>query len=213
MLSGRMAAETVKSAQDSGVYCFLKHFALNDQETNRNNQLCVWVDEQAAREGYLKAFEYCVKYGNASAAMSAFNYIGTNWAGASSALLNDILRDEWGFAGMVLTDAALDGYNYINGDQAVRNGGDAILNPDLGGDTMVHDTESATSVQAMRTASHNVLYTVANSNAYSGDIDDGMPLWEIVFFSCLGVVIVLLIAAEAVTVLRYRKRILKIKRK
>lgn len=213
VLSGRMAAETVKSAQVSGVYCFLKHFALNDQETNRNNQLCVWVDEQAAREGYLKAFEYCVKYGNASAAMSAFNYIGTNWAGASSALLNDILRDEWGFKGMVLTDAALDGYNYINGDQAVRNGGDAILNPDLGGDTMVHDTESATSVQAMRTASHNVLYTVANSNAYSGDIDDGMPLWEIVFFSCLGVVIVLLIAAEAVTVLRYRKRILKIKRK
>lgn len=207
VLSGRIAAEEVKAAQEKGVYCFLKHFALNDQETNRNNQLCVWVEEQAAREGYLKAFEYSVKEGKASATMSAFNYIGPVWAGASTSLLNTVLRDEWGFQGMVLTDAALDGYNYINGDQTVRGGGDGILNPDLGGDTVITDTESATSLKAMRKAAHNILYTVANSNAYiDQDVENAKATWEIIFYSCLAGVVVLLGVAEAVTILRYRRR-------
>lgn len=208
VLSGRIAAQEVKAAQEKGVYCFLKHFALNDQETNRNNQLCVWVDEQAAREGYLKAFEYAVKDGKATAIMSAFNYIGTAWAGASSSLLNDVLRSEWGFRGTVLTDAALDGYNYINGDQAVRNGGDAILNPDFGGDTIIHDTESATSVIAMRNATHNVLYTVVNSNAYNEENSNafGLMTWEKIYYGCLAVICILLLVAEIVTVRRYLKR-------
>ena len=156
----------------------------------------------------MKAFEYAVKDGKATAIMSAFNYIGTAWAGASSSLLNDVLRSEWGFRGTVLTDAALDGYNYINGDQAVRNGGDAILNPDFGGDTIIHDTESATSVIAMRNATHNVLYTVVNSNAYNEENSNafGLMTWEKIYYGCLAVICILLLVAEIVTVRRYLKR-------
>ena len=208
VLSGEMAAQSVAAAQEKGVYCFLKHFALNDQELNRNNQLCVWANEQAIREIYLKAFELPVKEGHATAAMAAFNYIGYEWAGASSALMQTVLQDEWGFHGMVLTDAALDGYNYINGDQAIRNGTNAILNPDLVEETSVHDQTSATSVIAMRESAHSILYAVANSNAYM-DVDDGSNgiSWETVFYICLAAVIVVLAACEVVTIRRYRRRI------
>ena len=205
-LSGEMAAQTVAAAQERGVYCFLKHFALNDQELNRNNQLCVWANEQAIREIYLKAFELPVKEGHATAAMAAFNYIGHEWAGGSSALMKTVLRQEWGFHGMVLTDAALDGYNYINGDQAIRNGTDAILNPDLVEETSVHDQTSATSVLAMRDASHNILYAVANSNAYMTEQDAGSISWETVFYLCLAAVIVVLAVCEWITIRRYRSR-------
>ena len=205
-LSGEMAAQTVAAAQERGVYCFLKHFALNDQELNRNNQLCVWANEQAIREIYLKAFELPVKEGHATAAMAAFNYIGHEWAGGCSALMKTVLRQEWGFHGMVLTDAALDGYNYINGDQAIRNGTDAILNPDLVEETSVHDQTSATSVLAMRDASHNILYAVANSNAYMTEQDAGSISWETVFYLCLAAVIVVLAVCEWITIRRYRSR-------
>ena len=205
-LSGEMAAQTVAAAQERGVYCFLKHFALNDQELNRNNQLCVWANEQAIREIYLKAFELPVKEGHATAAMAAFNYIGHEWAGGSSALMKTVLRQEWGFHGMVLTDAALDGYNYINGDQAIRNGTDAILNPDLVEETSVHDQTSATSVLAVRDASHNILYAVANSNAYMTEQDAGSISWETVFYLCLAAVIVVLAVCEWITIRRYRSR-------
>lgn len=89
----------------------MKHFALNDQETNRTNMVCTWVDEQAIREIYLKPFEMSVKEGGAQAVMSSFNYIGYTHAGASNNLLNTVLRDEWGFKGFVLTDY-FGGYGY-----------------------------------------------------------------------------------------------------
>ena len=98
-----MASQQVAGAQAKGVYAFMKHFALNDQETNRLSMLCTWSTEQAIREIYLKPFEMSVKDGDTGAVMSAFNYIGPVYAGASSNLLNNVLRDEWGFRGMVLT--------------------------------------------------------------------------------------------------------------
>ena len=96
-LSGKIATAAVAGAEKEGVYAYLKHFALNDQETNRTNQLCTWFNEQSAREIYLKPFEMCVKEGGAKAVMSAFNFYGTEPAGASSEVLNNNLRDEWGF--------------------------------------------------------------------------------------------------------------------
>lgn len=206
VLSGEMAAQSVAAAQEKGVYCFLKHFALNDQELNRNNQLCVWANEQAIREIYLKAFELPVKEGHATAAMAAFNYLGPQWVGGSSALMKTVLREEWGFNGMVLTDAALDGYNYINGDQAIRNGTNAILNPDLVEETSVHDQTSATSVLAMRDSAHGILYAVANSNAYMTDGDAAGLSWETVFYLCLAGVILVLAVCEWITIRRYRNR-------
>ena len=98
-----MASQQVAGAQAKGVYAFMKHFALNDQETNRLSELATWANEQSIREIYLKPFEMSVKQGGAGAVMSAFNSIGMEWGGSHSGLLNTVLRGEWGFRGMVLT--------------------------------------------------------------------------------------------------------------
>ena len=92
LLSGKCAVNAVSGAWSQGVYAYIKHFALNDQETNRWEMLCVWADEQAIREIYLKPFEMCVKDGDATAVMSSYNYIGNQWAGACSPLLINVLR-------------------------------------------------------------------------------------------------------------------------
>lgn len=179
VLGGRMAASAVRGAEHYGVYAYIKHFALNDQETNRNNMLCTWSNEQAIREIYLKPFEMAVKEGGAKAVMSSFNYIGTEYAGASDTLLNKVLRDEWGFKGFVLTDY-FGGYGYQNADQEIRNGNDAML---VAYDTETNhlkDTTSATSLLAMRKASKNIMYTVVNSRAYEGDnAKGGLLNWQI----------------------------------
>ena len=107
----------------------------------------------------------------------------------------------------MLTAAALDGYNYINGDQAIRNGTNAILNPDLVEETSVHDQTSATSVLAMRDSAHSILYAVANSNAYMADADAAGISWETVFYLCLAGVILVLAVCEWITIRRYRKRV------
>ena len=148
LLSGVMASNEIAGAKEKGVYSFMKHFALNDQETNRTNMVCTWADEQAIREIYLKPFEMSVKEGGAQAMMSSFNYIGYTYAGASNNLLNTVLRDEWGFKGFVLTDY-FGGYGYQNGDQEIRNGNDSML---AATKITNHITDkSATSVKAMRT--------------------------------------------------------------
>ncbi|MFY4478909.1 glycoside hydrolase family 3 N-terminal domain-containing protein, partial [Bifidobacterium adolescentis] len=103
LLSGVMASSEISGAKSKGVYSFMKHFALNDQETKRTEMLCTWTNEQAMREIYLKPFEMSVKEGGAQAVMSSFNYIGNTYAGADSALLQTVLRGEWGFKGFVLT--------------------------------------------------------------------------------------------------------------
>ena len=99
LLSGVMASSEISGAKSKGVYSFMKHFALNDQETKRTEMLCTWTNEQAMREIYLKPFEMSVKEGGAQAVMSSFNYIGYTYAGASSNLLQTVLRGEWGFKG------------------------------------------------------------------------------------------------------------------
>ena len=108
VLSGFIAAEVVNGAADQGVYPYIKHFALNDQETNRCSFLLTYSNEQAIREIYLRPFEQCVKdfdyNGRPLAVMSSFNFIGSIYSGANPYLLNRVLRDEWGFRGMVLSD-------------------------------------------------------------------------------------------------------------
>ena len=126
VLSGQMAAHAVQGAAAHGVYAYVKHFALNDQETNRCGMLCTWSTEQAMREIYLKPFEIAIKQGGAGAVMSSFNYIGNRWAGGTKELCQTVLRDEWGFQGFVLTDY-FGVYGYMSADQGVRNGTDCML--------------------------------------------------------------------------------------
>lgn len=179
LLGGKMAASALKGAEEHGVYGYIKHFALNDQETNRLSMLCTWSEEQAIREIYLKPFEIAVKEGGAKAVMSSFNYIGTEYAGASSALLKSVLRGEWGFQGFVLTDY-FGGYGYQNADQEIRNGNDAMLVAYETETNHLKDKESATSVKAMRQSAKNIMYTVVNSRAYEGNnANGGLMSWQI----------------------------------
>ena len=206
VLSGKIAAAAVQGAAEHGVYSYIKHFALNDQEYNRQSMLCTWSDEQATREIYLKPFEYAVKDGNAGAVMSSYNYIGVTWAGAKDALLNGILRDEWGFKGFVLTDYC-GNFNYMNADQFLRNGGDSALVAYDVGSNYPTDTTSATAVKEMRRAAKNIMYTVVNSRAYSEEnLNMGMENWKKMAIAIDVILAVCLVLLEAVTVRRYKNR-------
>lgn len=204
LLSGVMASSEISGAKSKGVYSFMKHFALNDQETKRTEMLCTWTNEQAMREIYLKPFEMSVKEGGAQAVMSSFNYIGNTYAGADSALLQTVLRGEWGFKGFVLTDY-FGGYGYQNADQEVRAGNDSML-----ATTKItnHITDkSATSVKAMRQAAHNILYTAANSWQYAnGEPKVATPIWKTAMYVAWGVTAVLVIGLEIVAIKRYLNR-------
>ena len=204
LLSGAMASSEIAAAREQGVYAFMKHFVLNDQETNRNNMVCTWSNEQAIREIYMKPFEMSVKDGDTGAVMSSFNYIGPVYAGASSNLLNNVLRDEWGFRGMVLTDWYGD-FGYQNGDQLVRAGNDAML---ATFESSNHVTvRSASGVQALRTAAHNILYTAVNSWKYAdGEPKAQTPVWQVATYVGIAVVAVIFLGLEALTIKRFLDR-------
>ncbi|MGL6199429.1 MAG: glycoside hydrolase family 3 C-terminal domain-containing protein [Lachnospiraceae bacterium] len=125
VLAGMIAGNVIKAATDNGFITFMKHFALNDREMNARCYLFTWSNEQAIREVYLKPFEYAVKEGGSMGAMSSFNFIGYKWAGANENLLTDVLREEWGFEGLVTTDAAI--YAFMDPAQASYAGGNLHL--------------------------------------------------------------------------------------
>ncbi len=202
VLAGWMCANAVNGAREWGVYSYVKHFATNDQETNRTNFLCTWLNEQSMREIYLKSFEITFKNSNPGATMVAFNNIGTVPAEACSELLNTVLRGEWGFRGLAETDY-FGGYGYQDSDRMIRNGCDLMLATYSTPQSTVTDQESATSVIAMRTASHNILYTVVNSRAYDKDIQAGLPTWQKVLYGIDVVLVLLLACLEYFAVKKY----------
>ncbi|MDO4340790.1 MAG: glycoside hydrolase family 3 C-terminal domain-containing protein [Eubacteriales bacterium] len=195
-LSGRCAVNAVSGAWSQGVYAYIKHFALNDQETNRWEMLCVWADEQAIREIYLKPFEMCVKDGDATAVMSSYNYIGNQWAGACSPLLINVLRNEWGFRGSVLTDYFAD-FGYMDAERAVYNGGSTcLINRDVN-TNYIKNTDNPTTVRHMREACHDVLYTAVNSRGFEEEnLSSGLMAWQIILIAADIVIAVLLLAFE-----------------
>ncbi len=163
LLSGRLAENVVKGARSKGIYTFVKHFVLNEQETKRDaTGLITWANEQAMREIYFLPFELCVKEGGTTGIMSSFNRIGATWTGGSYPLLTTLLRGEWGFRGTVITDFNLK--NYMDTDQMIRAGGD--LN--LSGGKSPTSVSTPTDVSSIRRATKNILYTVANSCAMNG---------------------------------------------
>ena len=205
VLSGYMATNAILGAEEYGVYAYMKHFALNDQETNRTEMLCTWANEQSIREIYLKPFEMSVKEGGAKAVMSSFNYIGTQWAGGSSALCNTVLRDEWGFRGFVLTDY-FGVYGYMDSDMGIRGGTDCMLVAYDTETNHVTDTTSATGVLAMRQACKNIMYTVVNSRAYDPEnLTEGLMNWQIMAIVIDVIFAALIIFLEVLAIKGFKK--------
>ena len=205
VLSGYMATNAIIGAEEYGVYAYMKHFALNDQETNRTEMLCTWANEQSIREIYLKPFEMSVKEGGAKAVMSSFNYIGTQWAGGTSALCNTVLRDEWGFRGFVLTDY-FGVYGYMDSDMGIRGGTDCMLVAYDTETNHVTDTTSATGVLAMRQACKNIMYTVVNSRAYDPEnLTEGLMNWQIMAIVIDVIFAALIIFLEVLAIKGFKK--------
>lgn len=204
LLSANMAVEEVRASLDNGIYPYLKHFAFNEQEINRNAMLCTWFTEQSARELYLKPFQESIEisYEKPMAIMASYTYLGTEWASSSSALLNDILRGEWGFQGMVITDY-FGNYGYMDADRAIRGGSDLMLGT-VGNEAIMTDL-SATSVIAMRRATKNVLYTIVNSNAYSEYTSVRMYPWMKVVYGVDVIIVLALLGMEIITIKKYKK--------
>ncbi|MFS0752773.1 glycoside hydrolase family 3 protein [Oceanobacillus sp. 1P07AA] len=122
VLNGMIGAGMSKGASDQGVIVFMKHFIMNEQETNARSGMLVWSNEQAMREIHLRPFEITVKEAGVNGAMSSFSFIDGKWA--NPALLNGMLRDEWGFEGVVSSDAV---FGFMKAPQAITSGNDLML--------------------------------------------------------------------------------------
>lgn len=205
VLAGNMGAKAVEGARKHGVYSYIKHFALYEGNAK---MVSVWSNEQAIREIYLKPFEISVKQGGANAIMVSWSFLGDKWTGESSNLINTVLRDEWGFRGMALTDFFRNnGHGFMNADAALANGVDAMLSTFNGEENNVANPEHPTSVLQMRNACKNVMYTVVSSWAYDGEHEEtGMENWKKAGIG-IDIVIALFMAGMEVLVIRgYKKR-------
>ncbi len=194
LLSGKMAANVIKGAKEKGVVTYVKHFALNDQEDNRTNQVCTWSNEQAIREIYLKPFEIAVKEGGSLGVMTSYNFIGNQWTGGMKELCTDVLRNEWGFKGVVITDYGYGGYNYMNPDKAIRAGNDLMLST-LG---LKPTDTSAAGIYYMQQACKHILYSVASVSTKTSNTQSSSNniTWRTITYICdavLGVAAIALI--------------------
>lgn len=200
VLGGTICAAEIQGAASRGCYAYVKHFALNDQESYRIQHVMTWATEQTMRECYLRQFEIAVKRPSVdmkyisddqgtmstkkmpgcTGVMSSFNYVGTEWAGGRKSLLTGLLRDEWGFRGAVITDFNL--YGYMEKNPSLLAGNDLQLTYSAMTGSIAN-ADKADIVAAMRTAMHNVCYTVVNSNAMNGlapgsSVKYGIAPWQ-----------------------------------
>ena len=200
VLSGLTAAAEVSGATENGLICYVKHFAFNDQDNYRQNNICTWLNEQSAREIYLKAFEQPIKAGGMGV-MTSMNAVGPVWAGGCKTLLTNILRDEWGFHGSVITDAVVSPW-YMDGNLAIRTGGTKMLAFNITNE-FYRDLNSVGTVTAMRKAAHGTLYALANSFAVTRAV--AVPKWVKTTYAVDAVVAIILVAWEVCAICKYRK--------
>lgn len=201
-ISGVVGAQTAYGARDNGLYTYIKHFALNDQETDRDNRLTTWSNEQATREIYLKPFELTVKNGKASALMTSMNHIGATWAGNKVGVLTEVLRNEWGFQGMAITDACTGDFmsSLANANLGIRAGQDLWLG--MGGVELT--IESNADIYYAQRAAKNILYTQCNASLVPSEI---LPwrTWLYMADAVMAAGVVLCAALLVRDVLKYKK--------
>lgn len=224
LLTGKFAAAVIEGAAEKGVYSYLKHFALNDQETNRDDRLTTWATEQTVRELYLRAFEIPVKEARVTirydfadgsfaernirattAVMTSQANFGAHISFGNYALMTEILRGEWGFTGMAVTDLYMDTDPALR-DLMLRAGTDLYMN---GVVVVAEDTSSATARTLMRESVHRIAYTVANSNRMNGIasgnfVADGISIWRIWLIAANVIVYTFIAAVIVLSALRIR---------
>lgn len=178
-ISGMMGAAEVQGIQSRGVLPTVKHFVANEQETHRSiGGDLSWLSEQALREIYLKPFEYTVKLGETRGIMTSFNRIGTRWTGGDYRLLTEILRNEWGFNGLVICD-----FNTIPQYMILRMmfyaGGSLDLATQQSAMWTDCDTSDAGDAIVLMRAVKDVMYALVNSNAMNAEvIGYNPPIWQ-----------------------------------
>lgn len=213
-LSGAMCAKVVAGAGSKGVVSTVKHFALNDQETNRMGG-AIFANEQTIRQLYLRPFEMSVRDGGATAMMASMNRIGSRWTGGHKGLMTNTLRGEWGFNGFVVTDqASYSVFAYEDLREGLEAGTDLWLNTDAGLWKLPDDDMTDGVIANMQRAAHNISYAISRSNAMNGlsansKIVKVTPLWRWGVYALDGVVTVgavALIAIATLQILRRRKR-------
>lgn len=181
ILAGMIGASVVKAAEDQGVVCVVKHFALNDQDNNRDNGIMTFANEQSIREIYLKPFELAMKDGEASGAMIAMMRLGVNWAPCSESLVTTVLRDEWGWTGYTVTDfSGMTVWPYNNFAKAIISGTDCILSTESADDFSKTEAKVANVPLTWNAAIHNscknILFMVSNSSAMYEEAHSGKDL-------------------------------------
>lgn len=180
-LSGVMCASTVKGALSRGLYTYVKHFAFNDQEANRTNKENCWMTEQTAREIYLKPFELAVKDGGATGLMASYMWFEGQWCGGNYNLMTSVVRNEWGFKGMVITDNYCAGW--MNATKAIMAGTDLILSNTMREvDAEVAATDAG--IAAMKQACKHILYTIVNAAEQRAvAANAGFNYWKLTYYS------------------------------
>ena len=219
-LSGAIAAAETKGIQSMGVYVYLKHFALNDNET-MCRCISTWANEQAIREIYLEPFEMAIVDGGGYSVMNAFARVGVVWSGAHEGLMTNILRGEWGLKGFALTDfsgnAAFAQYGIMMKSFDVAWG--LLGGTDSWDSSAVQWTDDLNNlykndpdiVQAMRQASHRILYTVANSNGMNGisantTVVAVTPWWQTALYVLCGAMAVMTVVSAVMAVRAFKKK-------
>ena len=203
-LSGIMAGNEMIGIKEAGAYCYFKHFAVNDQETNRDHGgLLTWLNEQALREIYLKGFEVAIKMGGGTGIMSSFNRIGYTPTAESPELLKTVLREEWGFRGAVITDCVM-ACTTENINRATLAGNDFQLSYGLLGSLSDELVNSESGRQAMRQATKNIMYMIANS--------DAPELYKAKMFKIEKILVTILVVLLALFATYYVRRYIKLKK-
>ena len=205
LLSGKMGAATVRGAQEKGTLVYMKHFALNDQETNRMG-VAVFANEQSIRDLYLKPFEITVREGDAHGTMVSMNRIGARWSGAHKGLMTETLRNEWGFEGVAITDqASFEVFAYEDLRAGLEAGTDLWLNTDTELWKLSGDEMNDTIVNYMQKAAKNIVFAVSRSNAMNGlssnsQIVKIVPLWQkLLYVADIVLVLIALLGAVFAT--------------
>ena len=217
--AGLLGAQVVSGAGDAGLSCAVKHFALMLTEAHKNPNTCVWMTEQALREIYLRPFEIVVKTARKTIEyaqddqgsvlvtrtmragdfiMAGDSAIGGEWCAANSALLSHVLRGEWAFEGMVISDMHTQ-VSMAVAQKMLRAGCDALMSNGASG-VRVQELASATDLCCLRRAVKNICYRLVNSNRMQGvppatSFQNGMSGWKAALIVCNAIVFILLAAA------------------